>query len=172
MGVKVAKFVLLGLALIITAGIYVFLFHKINFFGALNLIKEADAKILVLAFAISIFINFLISTNRWKIILKSLGHHLSFKETLLIKMGANPLISLFPMKSGELSRALYLKHALGISYPQAVVSIIGEYMLNFIAAICFILLGIAIYLYQGSNYRASAQISCLFFSCILLKPNF
>lgn len=166
------KYIIFGLSLALTAGMFYLLFNKIPFSATFNIIKNADLKIVLLALCISVFGNCLIPTNRWRVILKSLGYQLSFKEALLIKMGTKPLISLFPMKTGELSRVVYLKRVLRIPYFQATGSIIIEYMLNFLVVICSILFGIIIYMYQGGNYNASAQINVTFCSYVFLKQNF
>lgn len=155
------EYIRFSFVLVITIGIFIFLFHKIPFPDVLNSIKKADFEIILLTLGISVINNILVSTQRWRIILKHLGCSLSLKELLLVKMGSNPVVSMLPMKTGEFSRVLYLKRLRNISYPVSTFSIISEYLLNILAFLFFIFIGIIIYLSQNNNFNLSTSIGIM-----------
>jgi len=148
---KAKEYIRFAFTLIITTAILTYLFQEIPFANVLNLIKEANFKIILLALGISFVNNFLVSAHRWKAILKHLGCPISLKDSLLIKIGSDPIISILPWKTGEFFRLLYLKRFRGISYSKSAFSIISEYTLNILALAFPILIGLIIYLSQNNN---------------------
>ncbi|MBL7197169.1 MAG: flippase-like domain-containing protein [Candidatus Omnitrophica bacterium] len=160
MEIQKKKFIRFVFSLIATIIIFVFIFifYKISFLDILEKIKTADFRIVLFTLCISIISNFLISAYRWKLILKHLDSPISLKESLLIKLGSDPLISLLPFKSGEFSRLLYLKRFRNISYFSSFFSVAGEYILNISALLFSIFVGIIIYLSQRHNFILSAGV--------------
>lgn len=72
---------------------------------------------LALSALCSILVNVFFASWQWKILLDRLGIRLSFLENIFMKISLYPLRLVFPSKSGDLSRALYLKkqHAFPLS---------------------------------------------------------
>ncbi|MBL7197400.1 MAG: flippase-like domain-containing protein [Candidatus Omnitrophica bacterium] len=173
MPIKTKKYIRFGFILIITIGILIYLFQKIPFANVLNLIKEANFKIILLTLGISFINNFLVSAHRWKAILKHLGCPISLKDLLLIKIGSNPIISILPLKTGEFFRPLYLKRLRGISYSKSAFSILSEYTLNILALTFPIFIGIIIYLSQNNifnlNLSKTTGIMFLYLSFLPVK---
>lgn len=76
---------------------------------------------MALSLICSAAVNVILASWQWHIFLKHLGLPLSFKENIFIKCSLYPLRLIFPAKSGDLARALYLNsqhgfpHYLGVS---------------------------------------------------------
>jgi len=136
MNTKLKKVLRIILTILVTIGIFLFLFSKISLGGVIETLKGANIKIVILALFISIISNTLIVSYRWKLILWELKHHISFRETLFIKMGSR----IFPLKTNEVSRILYLKRLKEIPYATAIFSVASEYLLSALALLFFIFL--------------------------------
>ena len=122
-----SKFFRGAVAFSITIGLFMFLLSTIDFVKVLAVLKTADRFFLFLGFFTLIFGNLLLDAFRWKVILQYLQYPVSFKEALFIKIVSTVLISSLPLKSGELSRLVYLKRLKGIPYSKTTLSIVAEY---------------------------------------------
>jgi len=137
---------------IFTVGIFIFLFHRLPLAEIFKIIKSTNFNIVCLTLFISAVSNILISAYRWKLILKESGILISLKESLLIKMGSNIFVDIFPVKTGEFFRMLYLRRLQKIPYSKSILSIGSEYLLNITALLCSIFLGGIIYLGSHADF--------------------
>jgi len=87
----------------------------------------------------------------------------------MVKMGSDSLTSILPLKTGEFSRIVYLKREKGVSYYRSTVSIMAEYVLNILALLFCLFLGIIVYFIQKQVYYSilSHKYSLFKFSVIL-----
>lgn len=135
---KALRFIFAGL---VTAVIFVFLSKNISFGKLLCTIKNADLRIIILTWVIALFSNTLLVSYRWKLILQELHCPISLREALFIKIGSR----IFPFKTNEVSRILYLKRLKEIPYPKAIFSVVSEYLLSTLALLFFIAIGLVLY---------------------------
>jgi len=162
------KYIQCALAVIITLGIYFFLFSKVPFPDVVSALKTANISYVILALVISVISKILISAYRWKTILVDLNCDITFKESLLIKMGSNSLISIFPLRVGEFSRLLYLNRLKEVPYSKSLVSILAEYLFNFLTLLLFALMGLIAYFIQNENIASISNIKLSFLSILPL----
>ncbi len=118
------------------------LFANINIRNVLINLQGCDIKLLLLAVLISISINILLGAEKWRRILSALGCGLPFKEVLSIRTGCIPFKIIFPMKSSELLKALYLDKHGKLSFTRAVSSLVLDKTLNLLIVMCLALIGL------------------------------
>lgn len=170
----IKKYVRFSFVLVVTIGIFIFLFSRVSFVDVISSIKKADFKIILLTLMLSTISNIFIAAYRWKMILSHLGCSISLRESLMVKMGSNFLTSILPLKTGEFSRIVYLKRVKGVSYSRSTVSIIAEYVLNILALLFCLFLGIIVYFIQSRYIILFSAINIPFLSLALvcsLRPS-
>jgi len=163
----VKKYTRIVLSLTITFVAFIFLFRNISFDQVFTSMIKAEAKIILFATFIAVFNGLFISSFRWKLILNKMDCDISWKEALFIKAGSDPIVSVMPFKTGEISRILYLKHIKNILPEKTIFSILIEYFLNFISVLFFIFLGGVLWLFQGGGVFLNSHRSLFF--CSLVK---
>jgi glycosyltransferase 2 family protein len=94
--------------LLITVGIFVLLFSRIDFFSMVQILLKINILIFVLALVFT-FIMTLIQSRRWQILLHASAIDISFKESFEIFMGTYPFAAIMPAMSSDLIRAIPLK---------------------------------------------------------------
>lgn len=151
------KFVRVIVPFFISAGLLVFLLQKVDISKSIKIIKQADFSIIFVVLLISAVGNFFVNSYRWKLILKYFKCDLKWSEALFIQIGSDPVISILPLKTGELSRVVYLKKRKELSYPKSGLSILCEYILNFLVLIVSMLIGLGGYIL----FFDSASVACL-----------
>lgn len=125
----------------VTIAIFVVLFSRIEFFGVLEVLKQADITLLSLGLLVSVLAHTLLSPARYRDILKVLGCRLSFSETFILRMGSLPIKGILPFKAGELARAAYLNKRHHLSYSKGLTSIVAGYVLSLCAMFFFVFIG-------------------------------
>ncbi|MBA7499043.1 hypothetical protein ES704_01782 [subsurface metagenome] len=84
-----------------------------------------------------------ILVKRWQIILKIMGYKIQYKECFHLILGALPLTSVTPSKSGDVIKAYYLKGKVPIS--KTVGSVLTERILDVSSLVLFSLIGMLFY---------------------------
>lgn len=97
----------------------------------------------------------------WRLILKSLGCRIPFKEALFIKMATAPIKNIMPLRSGELIRAVYLKKKYNFPLFKGIYSIAIEYALKLFILFVFVLFGYV--LFKGISHNL------VFFSLLIIS---
>ncbi|MCK5260396.1 MAG: flippase-like domain-containing protein, partial [Candidatus Omnitrophica bacterium] len=174
------KYIKATIVLAFTIGLWVLLFSKANLANIINVIHEADFRTILLCLALSTVGNIFIAAYRWKVVLVQLGVPMSFKESLLIKMGSNVIIGFLPFRSGEASRLLYLTRVKNSSYVKASLSILIEYLIKILLLLSCTLLGLMTYFFHVLNLKTFENSSlrpafyCLlgFSSCEFFRNKF
>ncbi|MBL7197808.1 MAG: flippase-like domain-containing protein [Candidatus Omnitrophica bacterium] len=154
----VKKYIRLVSSLAVTFIIFILLFRNIPFAKVFNSIENADFRIISFVLLISIFNGFFVSSFRWKLILNKMGCDISWKESMFIKVGSDPIISSIPFKAGEISRVAYLRRRKNIPVNKAILSIFIEYILNISVLLFFIVSGSIAWLFQGNGLPLTAQV--------------
>ncbi len=128
--------------LFLTIIIFIFLFSKINLFELISIFKHINLIFLSLAIFISFFNNIFLTANIWKHILKYLGCGISLKEAVFVRMASYSFKVLFPMKSGELVKALYLKKQKNFPLKKGFASILFDIILGMCALLSLAFVGV------------------------------
>jgi len=152
------KYTKLIISLAVTCIVFILLFRNMPFAKVFNLIEKVDFRVILAVLLISIFNGFFVSSFRWKLILNKMGCDISWKESMFIKVGSDPIISSIPFKAGEISRVVYLKRRKNLPANKAVLSIFIEYVLNISVLLFFIVLGSIAWLFQGNGLSLTAQV--------------
>jgi len=123
--------------------IFSFLFSKINVEELISVMYRSNLKLILLTVVISLLANIFLGAERWRRILQALGCPLSYREVFYIRTGCIPLKIVFPMKSSELFKALYLYRRRKLPFAQGVSSLILEKVLNVLATLGIFLFGLS-----------------------------
>ena len=92
----------------ITLAIFYIIFTKIDFYSVAEVLLRANVFYLFIAVVLSLMI-ILLGVKRWQIILDTMGYSIQFSKCFIVVMGALPLTSITPSKSGDVIKAYYLK---------------------------------------------------------------
>ncbi|MEA2077804.1 MAG: lysylphosphatidylglycerol synthase transmembrane domain-containing protein [Candidatus Marinimicrobia bacterium] len=147
------------LVLSITIAIFYFIFTKIDFYSVIAVLSHANHFYLLIALLFS-FIILLIAAKRWQTILAMMGYSLRYKECFNLIMGALPLTSLTPSKSGDVIKAYYLKDKIPATVTAG--SVLTERIFDVLTLVLFFLLGMTF----CKKYE-SAGIAFLIFTFII-----
>ncbi len=112
------------------------LFLNVDITNVRSTLQASDGRLLLLAVLISLSINIFLGTEKWRRILQAMGCSLPYREVLSIRTGCIPFKLIFPMKSSELLKALYLNRKKRLSFNRAVSSLIIEKALNLLVLFC------------------------------------
>jgi len=123
---------------VITFGIFYLIFTKIDFYSVMEVLSHANIFYLFISLLL-LFVIILIIAKRWQIILVTLGYNFQYKECFSLIMGAFPLTSITPSKSGDVIKAYYLKDIIPAS--KTVGSVITERMFDVLTLVLFSLIG-------------------------------
>ena len=126
------------LVISITIAIFYILFLKIDFWSVVEVLSRVDRFYLFIALLLTIT-SLLITATRWQTILETMGYKLQYKECFYLIMGALPLASVTPSKSGDIAKAYYLKDKIPAS--KTVGSVITERLLDVLTLVFFSLIG-------------------------------
>ena len=128
----------LSLVLIITAGIFYIIFTKIDFYSVVEVLSHANIFYLFIAIIFSLII-ILIIVKRWQIILEAMGYSIQFSKCFTVAMGALPLVSITPSKSGDVIKAYYIRKEIPIS--KTIGSVLTERVFDVFTLVLFSLIG-------------------------------
>ncbi len=120
-----------------------FLFYKIPIQRVISSIKASDFRLILLAVFISLSVNIFLGTEKWRRILRALGCSLSYKETLSIRAGCLPLKVIFPMKSSELLKVLYLNRQKKMHFGRGLSSLLLDKSLNLLVTLVIFFAGLS-----------------------------
>lgn len=126
------------LVISITIAIFYIIFSKIDFWSVVEVLSHVDLFYLFIALLLMI-IYLLITAKRWQTILETMGYKLQYKECFYVMMGAQPIASITPSKSGDIAKAYYLRDNIPVS--KTIGSILTERMFDFFTLLLFFLIG-------------------------------
>jgi uncharacterized membrane protein YbhN (UPF0104 family) len=108
---------------------------------------RADSLLLVVATALGLLSEIVVSSAKSRRILALLGADLSLWEAMVLRMGSYPMRQLLPLKSGELVRMAYLKRRFGLSLGRATLLPVIDAATN--AVVVVLIAGIGFALHGG-----------------------
>ena len=126
------------LVLSITIAIFYFIFTKIDFYSVIEVLSHANLFYLFIALLLIVII-LLITAKRWQTILAMMSYNLRYKECFNLIMGALPLTSITPSKSGDVIKAYYLRDKIPASV--TIGSVLTERIFDVLTLVLFFLLG-------------------------------
>lgn len=150
------------LVLSITLIIFYLIFTKIDFYSVVEVLSHANLFYLFIALLL-LFAIILIIAKRWQTILETMGYNFQYKECFNLIMGALPLTSITPSKSGDVVKAYYLKDQIPMS--KTVGSVLTERVFDVFTLILFSFVGMMF----CQRYKL-AFIALIFFSLIVAMP--
>jgi uncharacterized membrane protein YbhN (UPF0104 family) len=121
-----------------TCFLFVVIFHFIDPVSVYNVILKADLKYISLALLIVITYPTLIAL-RWKYLLRFMHYEVSFVHCIKIILGTWPIMSITPLKSGDLLKGFYLRDI--VPLPKAVGSVMAEKFLDLLSLILLSIVG-------------------------------
>ena len=157
------------LVLSITIAIFYAIFTKIDFHSVIEVLSHANLFYLFIALLL-LFIIILITTKRWQTILKTMGYNFRYKECFNLIMGAFPLTSITPSKSGDVIKAYYLKDKIPAS--KTVGSVITERMFDVLTLVLFSLIGMIFCKKYELAGVAFAILICIIAIFLLMRAGF
>lgn len=126
------------LVISITIAIFYIIFSKIDFWSVVEVLSHANLFFLFVA--LLLMITYLsITAKRWQTILETMDYKLQYKECFYVMMGAQPIASITPSKSGDIAKAYYLRDNIPVS--KTIGSILTERMFDFFTLLLFFLIG-------------------------------
>jgi uncharacterized protein (TIRG00374 family) len=126
------------LVISITIAIFYIIFSKIDFWSVVEVLSHVD--LFYLFIALLLMITYLsITAKRWQTILETMDYKLQYKECFYVMMGAQPIASITPSKSGDIAKAYYLRDSIPVS--KTIGSILTERMFDFFTLLLFFLIG-------------------------------
>lgn len=134
----VLRFVLTWLLVV---AIFVIIFSSIEFTDVLRVMKRTDIRFLSAAIAFSFFAHVIFSSARYQKVIESLGCRISFFESVIIRMGCNPIKGILPFKTGELAIAAYMNKKHNLSYSQGLFSLLFGYIFSLMVLMIFYFCG-------------------------------
>ena len=133
------------LGCLVTAGIYVLIAKNVEIDNLSEVLCAVELHIFLWTILLSFLINIVISSYKLRIILKALGLSLGMKEVLFIKMGSSPLASIFPFRTGELSKAAYLNKVFDFPFNKGIASVVLNLGSNLVGLFFILAVGILFY---------------------------
>ena len=122
----------------ITLSIFYIIFTKIDFYSVMEVLLYANVFYLFIAIVLSLMV-ILLGVKRWQIILNTMNYSVPFSKCFTVVMGALPLTSITPSKSGDVIKAYYLRKEIPIS--KTIGSVLTERVFDVFALVLFSLIG-------------------------------
>jgi len=132
------------IALVISSLIVVLLFSKIDAQQVWHAVGTSSLGWLALAALISLSVNIFLGAAKWQRILRVLGCFLPYREVLAIRSGCLPLKVVFPLKTSELFKVLYLERKKKIAFVRAASSLLLDKSLNLLVTVGIFLVGLSV----------------------------
>lgn len=129
--------------ILVSGTILLLLLRRSNATQIMATVRNADARLVSLSIAASLIINIFVGTAKWRKILAALGYTITFSEALMVRSGCIPLKLIFPLKSHELLKALYLKQHKSIPVIQSINSLLLDKSFNLVTLVGVFVCGLA-----------------------------
>lgn len=126
----------------VSALILYLLFSRIDIQNVSYTLRNCEIKLLLLAVLVSLSVNILFGAAKWRRILSALGCALPYSEVLSIRTGCILFKLIFPLKSYELLKALYLDRQNKLSFTRSVSSLVLDKALNLFVILCMAFIGL------------------------------
>lgn len=155
----------------ITIAILVLLFSRIKFVDVMAIIKQTDIKLFCTSILFSLLAHVFFSSSRYQEVVKLMGCRLSLFESIIIRMGCNPIKGMLPFKIGELTILAYMKKTHDLSYDKGFFSLLFGYIFSFIILMLFYSLG-GLFYFHNLSQRILFALVFLFILLLILSLSF
>ena len=118
------------------------LFRTIDASKTLDVLQRSNIWLVGLAVSISLSVNIFFGAEKWRRILVALGCRLPYREILAIRTGCIPFKVLFPLKSAELLKAVYLDRRGRLPFTRSISSLILDKVLNLLVVVPIAIVGL------------------------------
>ena len=140
------------ITIVATFLIFTILFSKIDFFSVVDIIKNANLFMLLIAVLFSFAFTFVLIPLKWKLVLDYIKCNISFKEAFFIHVSALPISNILPFKSGDLIKSLYLKRQNKLSFKKATSTVVFDNATDLLTLLFFTFL-VFIFLSVHLHYK-------------------
>ncbi len=140
----------------VTVFLMIWVFHRVPWKEVWINGTEAKPFPILVACALSLLGNVWAACQKYRLILKSLGTPLGFREVVLLKVGSIPLKNLLPFKSGEALRVIYLRRTHGLSYLRGGASLVMNLGWSLVALGLLVIPGYLIHEYGFISWAFAA----------------
>lgn len=120
------RWLVLALMLATAAALVWAIFRGVDVDGVLAALRGASVPALALLVVFSTAIWLVMPTLRWSAVLQVLGVSVSFRQLLRVRVGAQPLKLVVPLRGGEAVRALWLRKRAGTPLAVGLASIVFD----------------------------------------------
>jgi glycosyltransferase 2 family protein len=100
----------------VTIGLLWWVLHRLAWHDVWAQLSQVHLAPLALACLLSIMGNAWLACEKYRLILRGMGFDLDLREVILMKLGSLPLKNVLPLKTGELTRLVYLQRNHKVSY--------------------------------------------------------
>lgn len=153
------------MSLIATAALLAFVVRHVGLGRLGAALRAADRAWLAAALALNVGIHVVVPAEKWRRLLRRLGHPLTFREASRIWLGCQPLRFTLPMKSGELFKVVYLQAVHRVPPAVGTWALVFDKLSNVVALMAF---GAAGLLWAPLGSRVSLVIGLLLLPSPLL----
>lgn len=139
------KLLKLSLSWVVSLGIIMFILSRVDTNRIISSLTLVDKNIILMVIFISTVAHIYFSSEKFRLIVGIIGGDISFYRAMLAKVGGIPLKHFFPVKSGELFRAIYLKKVCGLEYIKGGWVIFSGFALSFFTLFFLMSIGLAFF---------------------------
>ena len=147
---KLKQQLLSVIPLFITIIIFAILFSRIPTSEIIKVLRSINMAWFIFAIILSITANIFLSADKFRRIISKLACSFSFKRGLFIELGSYPLDKIFPLKSGQLTKMVYLKRQKNIPLRKGLGLVILDNASDLLALLFFVVLGFIISIFISS----------------------
>ncbi|MCB9479220.1 MAG: flippase-like domain-containing protein [Deltaproteobacteria bacterium] len=99
--------------LLVSAGLLAFLLTQVDRAKIWATLRQADPSLFIAALTISLAATTMLASDRWRVLLHSLGVPMGLVEVIKVEWGAAPIKFFVPLKIGEVLKVLYVNRVHG-----------------------------------------------------------
>jgi hypothetical protein len=137
----------------ITILIFIILLKQVDIVKLRLILINAKINYILLSLILSVLAQFFLNPYPWREILKWLECNISYKESVYLTLASMPIEQILPLKSGKVSRALYLSKKYNFPFSLGIASLIINLIIGFISL--FLIIGIGIIFLFSYNFTYS-----------------
>lgn len=103
------------LATLVSVALLFLLFREVDARAIARVVSDSIwSKWIAVALLLSTVSNLVWYVLRWRILLAAFGHRLRFRTLLYLNLVLDPIVTISPMRTGEVARAVYLRNRHGV----------------------------------------------------------
>lgn len=131
-----------GIGILISIACLAYMFTKVDRQGLLQALANFHWPLLGAGLA-ALGVDYALRIYRWRVILQAAGARTSFRRCAPAFLGSMALNNMFPLRAGDFVRAMVFPVSLGISRTTATASLVHERLVDLLALLACLGIGIA-----------------------------